>query len=161
MIINTLHNTMSYGRRIIPGLEEPVPLSTMLNHISLSERTQETIDELHHTILLVFSEDRMDITKGWKSIKATVCVNYEILDLVTDPVLIRFQDAPVGGHVYLEGSSNTERLTISSVREGQVTVALVVNITGNPIKIKHGLKLGDCLLYDRKVVTNPLEFPLA
>ncbi len=32
---------------------------------------------------------------------------------------------------------------------------------GNPIKIKCGLKLGNCLLYDRKVVANPLEFPTA
>ncbi len=51
--------------------------------------------------------------------------------------------------------------TIFLVDEGQVTVALVVNTKGSPIKIKHGLKLEDCLLYDRKVDTNPLELPTA
>ncbi len=33
------------------------------------------------------------------------------------------------------------------------------NTTGSPIKVKHGLKLGDCLLYDREVVTKPSKFP--
>ncbi len=50
---------------------------------------------------------------------------------------------------------------IFSVQEGQVTIALVVNTTGSPMKIKHELELEDWLFYDRKVVTNPLGFPTA
>lgn len=68
-------------------------------------------------------------------------------------------------HVSLERSTNINRLAIvsthSSVREGQVTFILVVNFTGNLIKIKRNLKLGESLLYDRTVVPNPLEFPTA
>ncbi len=113
---------------------------------------------------MVSHEDRLDITKAWKNIKATVCTDYEIPDCVTAPIPVRVKAVPVSSHVCLEGSKNIKRLatepTISLVKEGQVTVALVVNITGSLIKITHGLKLGDCL-YDRKVVTNPLKFPTA
>ncbi len=148
MIINTLYNTVSYGRRIIPGMEEPVPLSTMTNPVSSSERTQDTIEELHHTTPAVSHEERIDITKTWKN-KATVCGDCEVPDGITAPVRVRVKDAPIGSQVCLEGSPIIKRLviepTISSVQEGQATVPLVVNTTGSPIKIKHGLKLRNCL----------------
>ncbi len=84
---------------------------------------------------------------------------------VSQPVRVRVPDAPIGSHVCLEAPTNIKRLviepTISSVQEGQVTVALMVNSTESPIKLIHGLKLRDCLSYDRKVVTNPLQFPTA
>ncbi len=47
------------------------------------------------------------------------------------------------------------------VREGHVTDALVVNINGEPVRIKHGLLLGKCLAYNLNVVPVPLEFPTA
>ncbi len=144
MIINTLQNTVSYGRRIISGTEEPVPLSTVSDPVSPSEGTQETLKELHHTTLVIPRKDRKDIIKVWKNINVTVCGDYEILDRVAAPIRIRVPDAPVGGHVCL-GYKNIKRLaiepTISSVKGGQVTVALVVNTTGSPTKIKHGLSL--------------------
>ncbi len=136
---------------MIPGMEEPVVLATMLNPVSTSERTQENIDELRHTTPMVYSEDRIDITKAWKNFKATVCGDYDIPDRVAAPFRIRVPDAPIGSHVCLEGSTNIKRLvtepTISLVKEGQVIVTLVVNTTGSPIKIRHGLKLGtDCCM---------------
>ncbi len=67
VIINTLQNSVSYCRRTIPGMEELVPLAAMFNLLSPSERTQETIHELHHTTPVVYSEDRMN-GKAWKNI---------------------------------------------------------------------------------------------
>ncbi len=146
MMIDTLQNAVSYGRRITPGMEEPVPLSVMPNPVSPSERTQETIEELHHTTPLLSCEERIDITRARENIKATICGDYEILDRVAAPIRVRVQHAPVGNHVCLEGSPNNKLLptepTIFSVQEGQVTITLVVNTTGSPIKIKHWFKLG-------------------
>ncbi len=116
----------------------------MPNPVSPSEGTQDTIEEMHHTTQVVSREDRIGITNAWKNIKATVCGDHEIPDRVAAPIRIRVLDEPVGSHVFLEGSKNIKRSaiepTISSVEEGKVTVALMVNTTGSPIKIKHGLR---------------------
>ncbi len=94
-----------------------------------------------------------------------LCGDCEIPDRVAAPIRVGVPHALLGSHVCLQGSKIIKRLaiepTISSVEKGHVTVALAVNTTGSQIKIKHGPKLGDCLLSDRKVVTNPLEFPTA
>ena len=42
-----------------------------------------------------------------------------------------------------------------------MTCALVVNTTRGPVLIRNGVYIGDGLVYDRKVVTEPLEFPTA
>ncbi len=135
----------------------------MPNPVSPSERTHETIEELHHTTPVVSCDDRVDITKAWKCIKATVCGDYEIPDRVAAPIRFRAKDAPVGSYVCLEGSKNIKLLaiepTISLVEEGQLIVKAVVNTTGSSVAITHGPKQGSCLFYDRRVVTNPLEFP--
>ncbi len=93
-------------------MEEPVPLSTKPNPVSPSERTQGTIEELHHTTPVVFREDRIDITKAWINIKATVCGDYEIPDRVAKPIQLHLPDAPVGSHVCLEGSLNIRLLNL-------------------------------------------------
>ncbi len=69
----------------------------------------------------------------------------------------------MGCDVCLNGISCIQRLgvesTLSSVLEGHVTDALVVNTTGGPVKIKQGLLLGKCLAYNQNVVPKPLDFP--
>ncbi len=158
VIINTLQNTNSwYGGTCF--------CSNLLNPISPSEGTQETIGELHHTTSVVCSEDRIDITDAWKNIISTVSGEYEITDHVASPVRIRGPDTPIGKHICLGGSTNIKRSAIepttSSVQIGHVNIALVVNTTGSPIEIKPGLTFGECLLYDRNVATNPLEISTA
>lgn len=73
MLINIVNkycqNTVSYCRKIIPSIEKPIPPAAILKRFSLSERTQQIIDVLHHTALVEYSEDRIDITKVWKYIK--------------------------------------------------------------------------------------------
>ncbi len=67
-------------------MEEPVPLSTMPNPVSPSERTHEIIEKLYHTNPVVSREDRIDIINAWKNIKATLCGDYEIPDRVAAPI---------------------------------------------------------------------------
>ncbi len=77
---------------------------------------------------MVSREARIDVTKAWKNIKASVCEDYEIPDRVVALIRVRVPHAPVGSHVCLEGSKHIKILatepTISSVKEGLVTVAL-------------------------------------
>ncbi len=49
--------------------------------------------------------------------------------------------------------------TLSRVREGHLTHALVVNTSGAPITLKHGLHLGQCFVYDKQEISEPEEFP--
>ncbi|KAG0722691.1 Sucrase-isomaltase, intestinal [Chionoecetes opilio] len=51
--------------------------------------------------------------------------------------------------------------TLSTVSVGYVTSTLVVNTTGGPVRVKHGVFLWEGLVYDRKVVPEPLELPTA
>ncbi len=71
----------------------------------------------------------------------------KIPDRVATKIQVRVPDASIGSHVCFEGSANIKRLpiepTLSLVQEGQVTVALAVDTTCSPIKIKHGLKFGE------------------
>ncbi len=107
-------------------------------------------------------ERQEDVTKGWKEVKATVLRDHEIPDRVANRIPVRVPDATVGS---FDWNSSIQRLTaeytLSTVREGHVTDALVVNITGGPVRIKHEILLGKCLAYNLKVVPVPLEFPTA
>ncbi len=51
--------------------------------------------------------------------------------------------------------------TLSTVRKGHVTSALTVNTADASVPIKRGVFLGEGLVYDREVVPEPLEFPIA
>ncbi len=78
-------------------------------------------------------------------------------------IKIKVQEAPVGCVIYIEGVPNISRVgvesTLSRVREGHLSEALVVNTSGVPITLKYGLHLGQCLVYDKKVISEPEEFP--
>ncbi len=125
-----------------------------------------TDTEIQFTILSVQTPERQeDVTKRWKEVKATVLGNHEIPDLVAKRIPVRVSDATLGSDICFDGNSSIRRLTVeytlSTVREGHVTDALVVNITGVPVRIRHRLLLGKYLAYNLKVVPFPLEFPTA
>ncbi len=65
--------------------------------------------------------------------------------------------------ICVDHASNTHRLgvgtTLSRVREGHLREALVVNTSGAPFTIKHGMRLSPCLAYGTQVVSEPAEFP--
>ncbi len=48
---------------------------------------------------------------------------------------------------------------MNTVREGHQTAGFVVNTTGGPVKIKHGVFLSKALAYDKQVIPEPMEFP--
>ncbi len=60
--------------------------------------------------------------------------------------------------------SNTHRFavgtTLSRVRKGHLREALVVNNSGAPFTVEHGMRFSPCLAYGTQVVSEPAEFPV-
>ncbi len=65
-------------------------------------------------------------------------------------IIVRVDKTQVGSDVCIDGASNTHRIavesTLSRVREGNLTEALVVNTSGVPITLKHGQHIGQVLV---------------
>ncbi len=99
----------------------------------------------------------------WPTVSANVERTQEIPDRAAKMVTITIDKAQVGSDVCIDGDSNTHRivvkLTLSRVREGNLSEALVVNTSGAPITLKHGQHIGPVLVYDRHVASEPEELP--
>ncbi|KAG0714406.1 hypothetical protein GWK47_014206 [Chionoecetes opilio] len=69
----------------------------------------------------------------------------------------------VGCDICIEGPSQVNILTVeatlSEIREGNIAVALVVNATGGPVKLRQGVFLSRALAFDKQVVPEPLDLP--
>ncbi len=82
---------------------------------------------------------------------------------VAQRVRVRLPDAPVGSGVCIDGAPDFHRLavepTLSRVKDGQLSEALVLNTSGTGITLKHGVKLGHCLLHDKNIIPDPIELP--
>ena len=104
-----------------------------------------------------------DITRGWKTTKATVIGNHEIPDRTAVHIPVSIPNVPVGCDVCLEGPSRVNKLTVeptlNSIHEGNRTAVLIVNTSGGPIKLKQGVFLTQALIYDRKILPEALEVP--
>ncbi len=80
-------------------------------------------------------------------------------------ITIRVDKAQVGSDVWIDGAPNICRIAVEStpsrVREGNLTEALTVNTSGVPITLKHGQHIGQVLVYDRQVASEPEKLPSA
>ena len=104
-----------------------------------------------------------DPNDNWTAVNATIIGDHEISHRVAMHIPVLAPQATIGCEICLEDPSHIKRLvvesTLNTVREGHKTVALVVNTTGGPIKLKTGVLLTKALVFDRPVVPEPLEFP--
>ncbi len=86
-----------------------------------------------------------------------------ISENVAQRVRVRLPYAPVGSDVCIDGAPNFHGLavepTLSRVKDGHLSEALVLNTSGMGITLKHGVKLGHCLLYDKNIIPDPIELP--
>ncbi len=86
-----------------------------------------------------------------------------ISENVAQRVRVRLPDASVGSDVCIDGAPNFHRLavepTLSCVKDGHLSEALVLNTSGMGIILRHGVKLGHCLLYDKNIIPDPIELP--
>ncbi len=80
----------------------------------------------------------------------------EIPNQAAKMITIRVDKAQVGSDVCIDGASTIHRIavksTLSRVREGNLTEALVVNTSGAPITLKHGQHIGQFKVYDIKYI---------
>ncbi len=97
----------------------------------------------------------------WPTVSAKVERTQEIPDRVAKIITIRVDNAQVGSDVCIGGASNTHHIvvepTLSRVREGNLMEALIFNTSGAPITLKHGQHVGQVLVYDRQVASEPGE----
>ncbi len=88
----------------------------------------------------------------------------EIPDRAKKSIKVKVQEAHAGSDICIDGALSISRVgvesTLSRVREGHLTEALVVNMSGAPITLKRGLRLGQRLVFDKPVSSEPEEFPV-
>ncbi len=99
----------------------------------------------------------------WPTVSAKFEQTQEIPNRAAKIITIRVHKAQVGSDVCIHGASHTHRFavesTLSRVREGSLTEALIVNTSGAPITLKHGQDIGQVLVYDRQIALQPEELP--
>lgn len=164
IVIYPKENTVKYCGRRLEGMKHPTPLVFKQSRVgSLARKGQSSIGKPHLIPSIQSPKGDMDVTDGWREAKVIVNANYDIPSRVAKRIKVRVPEAPIGSDVCLEGIGSVKRLavesTLSTVRESHITDALVVNTTGGPIRIKQGVFLGKCLVYDKKVVPEPSIMP--
>ncbi len=101
----------------------------------------------------------------WPTVSAKVEGTQEIPDRTAKKIKVRVDKAQVGSDVCTDGAPNICRIevesTLSRVKEGNLAMALVVNTSGAPITLKHGLNIGQCLVCDEQIASEPEELPSA
>ncbi len=146
MIINAERNAVIYRGKHLVGMDNPSPLASQ----DLSD------EDSHHTVMETHSVSPVDIREQivvedkiiWPTVAAKVEGTQEIPDRAMKSIKIEVQEAHVGSDICIEGVLNINRVgvesTLSRVREGLLSEALVVNTSGAPITLKNSLHLDQC-----------------
>ncbi len=103
------------------------------------------------TVSFIVAKQWLGGGKGhWPAVSAKVEPAQEIPNRAAKIITIRVDKAQVGNDVCIHGASHTHCVevesTLSRVREGNLTEALVVNTSGVPITLKHGQHIGQVLV---------------
>ena len=181
MVIYPDINSVKYHGKVIKAMDTPMRLSSHQRgqvkdtdtvgslpvqavptvQISLADAREDAPASSSETCLS--SSTTYNPTESWKVVNATVVGDHEIPHRTAMPIPVSVPEASVGCDICLEGPSPVKRLvvenTLNTVREGHKTHALVVNTTGETIKLKQGVLLSQALAFDKQVVPEPLELP--
>ncbi len=75
-------------------------------------------------------------------------------DHAANIVRIRIPNAPTGSEVCIECAPHIHRMTVEvtlvTVKEEGMAEALVINTSGTPVSLKHGVRLCLCLVNGKK-----------
>ncbi len=154
-LISPDSNEIIYKGKPLKGMSNPFPLGFLDSPLTGEQ-----------SVSPIVAKQRLGGGKGhWPTVSAKVERTQEILDRAAKMVTIRVDKAQVGSDICIDGAPNTCRIaiesTLSRVREGNLTEPLVVNTSGAPITLKHGQHIGQVLVYDRQVASEPEELPSA
>ncbi len=124
--------------------------------------------QTRHTVFLPLMSGRSRLQRikdFWPTVAAKVEGTQEIPDRAIKSITVKLNEAHVGSDICINGARNINRVgiepTLSRLREGHLSEESEVNISGAPITLKHGLQLGQCLVYDKAVSSVPEELPFA
>ena len=158
--INIDLNAVTYQGQHLMGMGKPRPLVPSGSQGSKGCRENATVSPVSVEQQLQLGE-----MSKWQNVIATVEGPQVIPDGVAKSITIKVKEAPVGSDICMDQASNINRLaveaTLSRVKEGHLSEALVVNTSGAAISLKHGARLSPCLAYGAQVVLEPEEFPSA
>ncbi len=160
------HCERQLGMLISPDSNEIIhegkPLKGMGNSSPLAFLDSPFAKE--QTVSPISPKERLGKGKGhWPTVSAKVERTQEIPNWATKMATIRVDKAQVGSDVCIHSGTHTHRIAVEStlprVREGNLTEAMVVNTSGAPITLKHGQHIGQVLVYDRQISSEPEELP--
>ena len=111
------------------------------------------------------SSEEKSSSSGPRVISAIVVGDQRIGPTCATRLSVRLTNAPVGSCVLSTPESmRIHRLslesTLSTVRDGHLSDALVTNVTGSPITLKHGVNLGTFQLYDLPSIEDSPPLPI-
>ncbi len=143
ILISPNSSEIIYEGKPLKGMSNPSPLAFLDWPI-----TEE------QTVSPIVAKQRLGEGKGhWPTVLAKVERTQEIPDQAAKIITARVDKAQVGSDVCIDGAFHTNRIavesTLSRVRGGNLTEALVVNTSGAPITLKHGQHIAQVLVYDR------------
>ncbi len=155
ILISLDSNEDIYKGEPLKGMSDPSPLAFLDSPLTREQ-----------SVSSIVAKQRLGGEKGhWPTVSAKVEGTQEIPDRAAKTITIRVDKAKFGSDVCIDGAPNTCRIavewTISRVREGNLTEALVVHTSGAPITLNHGQHIGQVLVYGRQVASEPQELPSA
>ncbi len=153
ILISPVSNEIIYEGKPLKGMSNPSPLSFLDSPFSEEQ-----------TVSPIVAKQRLGGGKGqWPTVFSKVERTQDIPNRAPKMITIRVDKAQGGSDVCIDGTSNTHRIavesTVSRVREGNLTEALVVNTSGTPITLKHGQHIGQVLVYDSQIASEPEVLP--
>ncbi len=103
------------------------------------------------------------VSKNWRTVNAVVIGDHVIPQKTAAHTPVSVPQATVGCDICLEGPSHIAALavesTLTTVQEGNRTIALVVNTTAGPLKLRKGVLLAQELAFDGQVIPTPIQLP--
>ncbi len=118
------------------------------------------------TCSVTLSEHSQSVSHDWPLISASLIGDQLIPARTTSRVPGRLDSVPSEGDVVcLSETNHVNRLavesTLSTIRDGNITDALVVNTSTGPTSIKQGTFLAKFQAYDKPMRSEPLDLPVA
>ncbi len=153
ILISPDSNEIIYEGKPLKGMSNPSPLAFLDSPLAEEQ-----------TFSPIVAKQRLGGGKGhWPTAPAKVERTQEIPDRAAKMTTIRADKAQVGSDVCIDGAHNTHCIavesTLSRVREGNLTEALVVNTSEAPITLKRGQPIGQVLACGKQVASEPEDLP--
>ncbi len=103
------------------------------------------------------------VSKKWRTVNAVVIGDHVIPPKTAAHIPLSVPQATFGCDICLEGPSHVAALavesTLTTVQEGNRTIALVVNTMAGPLKLRKGVLLAQVLAFDGQVIPTPIQLP--